>query len=252
MEVNVIHSGSSGNLTVIDGVIAIDAGWKYENVSNLKAVFLTHMHSDHTKHLSDFGGVPVYATEATAEQLMAKKFPYLAFGTVEGNKTYNIDVGHVTYMITPVLVKHDAPCVGYEIFKTGESYVIFYATDFNSIVEEERFVMQLRNKYFDELYIECNNTLSPTNFIDVYFSENDAPKDEFHRRKSYENHCNVNYLISLFERAGYSEGKPFTEPVTLLHKSSYYYMCNPEALVNLKKIANVQNLMFETENLKKK
>lgn len=249
MEVNVVHSGSSGNLCVIDGVIAIDAGWQYDRISTLKGLFLTHMHTDHTKYLQDFACVPIYATEETASKLMEKRFPYIAFNKIDVRKIIGIENGNDMYIISLWLMKHDAPCIGFEIRKDEE--VIFYATDFNEIVDEERFVKLLRDKHFDALYIECNNTLLPTDFLDVYFGE-EVPRDEFHRRKSYENHCNVGYLYSLFERAGYTSKRRFTEPVTLLHKSSFYYMQNPERLVELQKIANIQNLMFETNNLKTK
>lgn len=254
MEVNVVHSGSSGNLCVIDGVIAIDAGWQYDRISALKGLFLTHIHTDHTKYLQDFACVPIYATEETASKLMEKRFPYIAFNTLGVGRAIRIENGDDVYLVCPWLMKHDAPCIGFEIHKHppySGTEVIFYATDFNEIVDEERFVKLLRDKHFDELYIECNNTLLPTDFLDVYFGD-EVPRDEFHRRKSYENHCNVGYLYSLFERAGYTSKRRFTEPVTLLHKSSFYYMQNPERLVELQKIANIQNLMFETDNLKTK
>lgn len=132
----------------------------------------------------------------------------------------------------PINVKHDIPCIGFDITHDGER--ILYATDFNAFREE----IDVRD--YTALYLECNNTLTPEDFADLYFTE-EKPKDEFHRRKSYHNHCNVGYLRMLFERAGFSEDNPCDIPLTLLHKSTYYYHAHPEEIVKLCKIANVQN-----------
>lgn len=244
MHVEIIHSGSSGNCAVIDDTIIIDAGWNC--TPNGSVVLLTHHHTDHTKHLDKMGGRPVYCTQETASKLFAK-FPYVAFNIIEPDVTFKVKDSMNTYFITPVLLKHDAPCVGFEIVRTGgyDDKRIFFATDFNEMVDEETFVRKLKRKEYDAIYIECSNTLNPADFYDVYFHEGDKPpKDEFHRRKSFQNHCNVDYLVGLFTRAGYSAENRYTEPVTLLHKSSYYYMQHVERIAELSKIAFITNPMY--------
>lgn len=240
MNVKILASGSSGNCAVIDDTIIIDMG---ANVSpEGKYVLLTHHHTDHTKFLDKAGGKLIYCTVETADKL-AEKFPYVAFNIVKTGK--RLDVGD--YHVVPFEVKHDAPCVGFEVFSKDYSEHILFATDFNAFEEEteKRFVDFLKDKRFDAIYIECNNTLNPADFHDVYFHEGDKPpRDEFHRRKSFQNHCNVDYLISLFKRAGYSEENRFAEPVTLLHKSSRYYQQHVERLVELAKICNVVNPFY--------
>lgn len=51
MTYNIIASSSSGNCTIINGVIAIDLGIPFKSIlpyiENLKLVLLTHSHSDH-------------------------------------------------------------------------------------------------------------------------------------------------------------------------------------------------------------
>lgn len=244
MNVEIIHSGSSGNCAVIDNEIIIDMGWNVTPEGNY--VFLTHHHTDHTKHLQNVGGLPIYCLQETADKLM-EKYPYTAFNTVEPNKQVEICTLFSKYIIIPKLMRHDAPCVGYDITRIEDDVPyarIFFATDFNSMVDEDDFIRALRDKRYDAIYIECNNTLSAGDFHDVYFGEGKPPKDEFHRRKSYENHCNIGYLITLFNKAGYNETNRFTEPVTLLHKSSYYYAKNPNRVATLCKIANVVNPLF--------
>lgn len=243
MKVDIIHSGSSGNCAVIDDLIVIDAGWNVTPEG--KYLLLTHHHSDHTKHIDKMVGMSVFCSELCAMKLK-EKHPYMQLNIMKENFMYGFSDGDCTYYVTSKGLKHDAPCVGFDITKVKEGEMperIFFATDFNEIVERDWFVRQLRNKEFDALYIECNNTLSILDFNDVYFvDENEKPpKDEFHRRKSFENHCNVEYLIELFEDAGYSAENRFTEPVTLLHKSSYYYLNNIDRIVELTRIANIIN-----------
>lgn len=240
MNVEIIASSSSGNCAVIDNTIIIDAGTNC--CPDGKYVLLTHHHTDHTKHLDKMGGKPIYCTQETADKL-ADKWPYVAFNIIDAPLIF--ENGDVRYYVKPYHLKHDAPCVGFEI-QRGDGGVIFYATDFNEIMNEEVFVRNLRLREYDAIYIECNNTLSPVDFHDVYFHAEDEkpPRDEFHRRKSFQNHCNADYLISLFRRAGYSEQNRFAEPVTLLHKSSFYYQKNVERIAELAKICNVINPLY--------
>jgi hypothetical protein len=237
MNVEIIASGSSGNCAVIDDTIIIDAGWSVMPTG--KFVLLTHHHTDHTKHLDKVGGLPVYCTQATADRL-AVKFPYVAFNVIPYDGFFNVE----EYRIEAVRLKHDAPCVGFDIMHGDER--IFFATDFNEIVCDTWFVRNLKNKRYDAVYIECNNTLSPADFFDVYFHDEDSkpPKDEFHRRKSFQNHCNADYLIGLFTQAGYTAENRFAEPITLLHKSSFYYLKDVSRIAELCKIANVKNPMY--------
>lgn len=249
MEIKIVASGSSGNCAIIDGIIAIDVGVPPTCV--VEYVFLTHHHTDHTKHLDKVRNAQLFCLHETAEKLYAKN-PYITPNCIIPGRAVPIFVpqdgvtADAEYTVLPINVKHDAPCVGFDISKQiygGEVERILFTTDFNSIVDEMSVVRALREKRYDEVYIECNNTICYDDLIDVYFPADGEkpPKDEFHRRRSYENHCNVGYLISLFERAGYSEQNRFTEPVTLLHKSSFYYHQNVERIVDLCKIANIRN-----------
>ena len=237
MVVNIINSGSNGNCAVIDDTLIIDAGWNC--TPNGKYVLLTHHHHDHVKHLDKMGGLPVYCTQTTADALR-EKFPYVAFNVCVEND--NFYVGDYSVHLSPL--KHDASCIAFDILNTKTEKRIYWASDFSEIINVEHFIIFLRSKAFDAIYIECNNTLSPADFADVYFYDEKPPRDEFHRRRSFHNHCNADYLISLFQRAGYSTQNRCETPVTLLHKSSYYYLQNVERIAELAKICNVINPLY--------
>lgn len=86
MDISVLSSGSSGNCFYVgnkkEGVL-VDAGISCKQISErleklkvpierVKGVFITHEHSDHTRGadvLSRTFGIPVYATERTAEAM---------------------------------------------------------------------------------------------------------------------------------------------------------------------------------------
>ena len=249
MNVRIISTGSKGNCAVIDNAIIIDAGWNV-TVEGV-AIVITHQHSDHVKYLDKMSGMPIYALPETIEKLQENmRFAYTAFTPLERFKEVVIPTPDATYYVVPIPVNHDAPCVAFDIRKVSkESFDeerIFFGTDFNTLGEEGEFVRHLKDKTYDAIFIEANNTLNETDFLDVYFPEDGKkePKDAFHRLRSFRNHSNVDYIRSLFSKAGYSEFNKFTEPVTLLHKSSYYYPQNPERVVELCKMVKITNPLY--------
>lgn len=248
MNVHIYGTGSSGNMSVIDDFLIIDAGLA-ENPKG-EALLLTHCHTDHTKALPKLGGIPLYATAATAAKLQ-EKWPYMRFNILTPNDPMTLrQATGATYYVTPIEVKHDVPCVGFDITcvpDVGDETRILWLTDFNSIVPEQVVVDNLRKRVYDHVYIECNNTLSSIDLLDCYISDDDTPlpRDEYHRRKSYQNHCNACYLESLFKRAGFTQDRRYADPVTLIHKSSYYYHANVELIANICSIANVVNPLPE-------
>lgn len=236
MKVQILHSGSSGNCTIVDDWLVIDAGVPINKPLGAETVVvLTHHHTDHTKCLLDLVGFSIFCMPKTKEFLL-RPFPYLPVGEIDGELRF--DRNGSVYRLDTVDLVHDAPCVGY-IVEKDERERIFYATDFREIVQRDRIVSMLRAGAFDALYIECNNTLCVADFNDVYFG--DPAKDGFHRRKSFMNHCNVHYLIQLFRDAGFTPQNPCPTSTYLLHKSSYYYSWHPDSIDELCKIATIIN-----------
>jgi hypothetical protein len=239
MKVNIIGSGSRGNAATIDDTIVIDAGCRGIACGTL--VLLTHAHTDHTQYVSELRGLPIYCSTAAADTLNIKYS--ITFNAFESGDILSQKNGEYQYRIEVIELKHDAPCHGFDItrFKNGAlDSRILWLTDFNTIVDEEIIIERLREGVYTHLYVECNNTLTLEDINEIYIGD-EIPKDEFHRRKSFQNHCNVQYLIKLFSRAGFSNENRCNVPLTLLHKSSYYYTYNPERIVELCLIANVKN-----------
>lgn len=246
MNVKIISTGSKGNCATIDDVLIVDAGWNVR--PDGLTVLLTHHHTDHVKYLDKMVGLPIYAMPETIDILKGMpRFTYMPFTPLNVDRPTLIRAEDNDYYVSVVPLKHDVPCVGFDIARinllTTKTERIFFATDFNAIKNETGFIRSLRDKHYDAIYIEANNTLNPADFIEVFFQEDgeSKPKNSFHRERSFRTHANVDYLIHLFTKAGYSETNRFTEPVTLLHKSSYYYPQNPERIVELCKIAKIVN-----------
>lgn len=247
MNVDIIASGSRGNCAIIDNAIMIDAG--VETLENAEVCLITHTHTDHTKKIPSVSGMRLYCLQETAD-ILQEKYPYVTFNILQSERATVVTVRDYEYVITPIRLKHDVPCIGFDIERFVEASFdyepptrIFFATDFSQIEDDDRIVTFLKDKRYDAVYLECNNTLSFGDLSDVYTPDEDGklPKDEFHRRRSFQNHCSADYLIGLFTRAGFDETNRFTEPVTLLHKSSYYYGANYDRIVELCKIANILN-----------
>lgn len=133
MNYKILNSGSDGNCTLINDIVAIDMGVSYKlltpHVEKLRLVLLTHAHSDHFN-------------KATIRRL-AKDRPTLRFGCCEwlvqelincGVDRSNIDVYEVglfydykLFKLMPVKLYHDVPNCGYRVFYGDEKLI--YATD---------------------------------------------------------------------------------------------------------------------------
>lgn len=133
MNYKILNSGSDGNCTLINDIVAIDMGVSYKlltpHVEKLRLVLLTHSHSDHFN-------------KATIRRL-AKDRPTLRFGCCKwlvqelincGVDRSNLDVYEVglfydykLFKLMPVKLYHDVPNCGYRVFYGDEKLI--YATD---------------------------------------------------------------------------------------------------------------------------
>ena len=152
MTVNILASGSSGNLIQIDDgktKLLLEAGLPITKIRSLlkqrvgsnAACLLTHEHGDHSKGataLSKF--IPVFATDETLQAVKG-----LGGYIVIPMKPFNIE----TYQITAFMVNHDAvDPVGYHIESkhTGEKLVYIADTSYSKFTFPD----------IDILIAECN------------------------------------------------------------------------------------------------
>lgn len=133
MNYKIINTGSDGNCTIVNEIIAIDMGVSYKRLSSyvdkLKLVLLTHIHGDHFNK--------------TTIKRLATNRPTLRFGCCEwlvqelidlGVDRRNIDVYSIGkrynynfFQIIPIKLYHDVPQCGYRLFMNDEKLI--YATD---------------------------------------------------------------------------------------------------------------------------
>lgn len=156
---NIETNNTGCNSTLIDDVLAVDAGALTGKLSlreqqNLKAVLLTHQHYDHVKDIPMLGmnlflqgkATEIYTTRHVYDTLEARLFsdslypdftkfppekPALHFNAVEPGKIENI----AGYRILPVKVNHSVPSVGYQI-TSPDGKKVFITSDTGPGLEE--------------------------------------------------------------------------------------------------------------------
>lgn len=145
-----LYSGSSGNSTLIEtkeGSVLIDAGKSARaltnalkavgsNASDIKAVFITHEHTDHISALEVFlkkNLVPVHITAPSAMAAHTPEGSRLRTAFCVHPPIYTEKVGRLTVSSFPL--SHDSGmCVGYKI-TTDDGYTAAIATDTGYVTE---------------------------------------------------------------------------------------------------------------------
>lgn len=144
MRCTILASGSKGNCTIIEGAsgaILIDAGLsaketleRLEHAScaadTIRAVLVTHEHSDHIKGLDVLArklSIPIYATGGTLDDFLCHRRTStkpLTTHTCRSHESFTVD----DFTITPFATSHDArePC-GFVIRENGAR--LGYCTD---------------------------------------------------------------------------------------------------------------------------
>jgi phosphoribosyl 1,2-cyclic phosphodiesterase len=144
VEIVVVGSSSAGNSMMVladEGALLIDAGFSLKeararlsaeglSLDHVKAVLVTHEHSDHASGLGKFvrrAGLAVAANAATAA---AVRTTYGLDGLTALADGASVRFG--PFAVRPLRVPHDSvDCSGYEIAADGRRMV--YATDMGSV-----------------------------------------------------------------------------------------------------------------------
>jgi len=170
-----LSSGSDGNCSFIgDGscAVLVDAGISFSKIkkmlenynielSYIKALFITHEHSDHIKGICTFckkTEIPIFASLRTAEYIIMQ-YPELEgrINVVNIEEEFFVD----KMSVTAFGVSHDAQqAVGYRI-KTADNRIIVYSTDTGVVTNEMLpFIkdadLNIIEANYDEGMLACN------------------------------------------------------------------------------------------------
>lgn len=198
MKLTIIATGSSGNCYLFenkDTAFIIDAGVNLRkalpyinDIKNLKGLFLTHEHIDHSKFFGSYTkmGVPLYTSKGTATALGISESRYNRI-----KQSDMITIGSVK--IVPFNVVHNAhEPLGFLIYSNNVRTL--FATDCNKIPVNVRMV--------DNYIIEANHctSLMEGSFVD---------------KQAYNNHMSIDSSIDFINEQREGDVKQ----VVLIHLS---------------------------------
>ncbi len=189
MNYKIISSGSKGNCTILEDVIAIDMGVSYSKIKDyakaLKVVLLTHCHSDHFKATtisklnSEHPNIKFICADYLVNEL-SNLVPIKNIYVLETNKMY--DLGLCKLAMFPLI--HDVPNVGYRIEINGHRCI--YATDTRSI---DHVVA----KNYDLYLVEGNYTEED---IQERIKEKEANGEYIYEYRVIKNHMSQEQLMT--------------------------------------------------------
>lgn len=205
MKVQVIASGSTGNCTLLDGNILLDAGISFKPLQKALGykmpsyALITHEHGDHAnltavKELI-LRGVDVYMTAGTMAALKLQP-TYNLHIICDGEK-----VGEYTYTFAPFEVKHDAAEPAGFIVVRGDEKVLYLTDTVNIPVVGN----------FTRIIIEAN-------FFEKVLEVSDI--DEKQRSRILANHLSIEKLAAWFEHLKRCHMLSKLQEVHLIHVST--------------------------------
>jgi len=184
MKVDVIATGSTGNVFMFDNII-IDIGVPMKQLkdkidfSKISHIFLTHIHQDHFNKttirniITNHKHIKIVYGEWLSEPMRLLRVEN--FEVIEMNKLYEFG----GFKVAGFFVTHDAPNCGYRLVKDGHKHI--HATDINTL-------MGITAQGYDTATIECNYHRDTV--LDIIESKRE--RGEFsHLVKALENHLDV-------------------------------------------------------------
>ena len=136
MQIEVLGSSSAGNAYLISDnttSILLECGLPIRDmqiksdfrIAKVDACLISHFHTDHSKAIHDILkiGINVYALPETLSALNVSEH-HRAYG-VKPSEYFVVN----TFVIMPISMFHDCPCVGYMVYSTSTGERLFFATD---------------------------------------------------------------------------------------------------------------------------
>ncbi len=132
----IVCSGSSGNMTIIDEKICIDAGVKVKTVKGLKlnVVLYTHRHGDHLQLpalkqiIKTNPEIVIFCNKDTHNKIVENKILHNNVIVINTGDIYDIEILDNKYSIQVVKMEHDVECHGF-IIENQFGDRLLYATD---------------------------------------------------------------------------------------------------------------------------
>lgn len=189
MKYEIIQTGSTGNCTVLENILALDMGVAFKKVApymrDLQLVFVSHEHGDHFK-------------ESTIRNL-ARSRPMLRFCGGEflvqkfldaGVSPRNIDILEIgttydygVFKIEPIPLNHDVPNFGLRVFMKGQKAVYIVDTGHLEGVEARGYDLYL---------VEANHTTAE---IEARAAEKLSAGEYSYEIRAAENHLSYEQTI---------------------------------------------------------
>ncbi len=189
MKYEIVQTGSTGNCTVLENILALDMGVAFKKVApcmmDLQLVFVSHEHGDHFK-------------ESTIRNL-ARSRPMLRFCGGEflvqkfldaGVSPRNIDILEIgttydygVFKIEPIPLNHDVPNFGLRVFMKGQKAVYIVDTGHLEGVEARGYDLYL---------VEANHTTAE---IEARAAEKLSAGEYSYEIRAAENHLSYEQTI---------------------------------------------------------
>lgn len=216
-----LASGSSGNCYLVEGYetkIMLEAGISIKDISiginhkfsSIDACFVTHLHKDHCKSMSEVAsrGVYVYALPETIKTFrLNHKFKEIErIPRIQDDPIYKtISIGE--FEIKPFHVEHDVPNVGFVIDSklSGERLVFIIDTYYSKFTFDN----------MTHIVIECNHSEPKLKEqLDKCFEDG---KFDGHLQRLWTSHMSIERLIEFFKSNDLSNVKE----IHLTHLSKF-------------------------------
>jgi len=193
-----LNSGSNGNCYYIGNeteAVLIDAGISCRetekrmsrtglNIKKVRAIFITHEHTDHTRGvevLSRKHGIPVYITAATHRNSRLMMSPDLFRNFTSGN---TVRIGHLR--VTPFPKNHDA-AEPHSFTISGEGVTAGVFTDIGSSCEHVK-----------HHFSKCHAAFLETNYDELMLENGRYPQALKRRIRGVKGHLSNKQALDLF------------------------------------------------------